>query len=96
MGNVPPILSGPELDAALGDLDSWAVADGALRKRFDFDDFVGAFGFMARCALLAERADHHPDWSNSYKRVDVALVTHAAGGITSRDVALARAFDAQA
>ena len=96
MANVPPLLDAAELAAAVRDLDGWAVQDGALRKTFTFDDFVAAFGFMTRCALLAERADHHPDWANRYKRVDVALATHSAGGITRNDVALARAFDAQA
>jgi 4a-hydroxytetrahydrobiopterin dehydratase len=65
----------------------------ALKKRFTFDDFVGAFGFMARVALLAEKADHHPEWSNVYDRVDILLTTHDAGGLSARDVDLARAID---
>jgi 4a-hydroxytetrahydrobiopterin dehydratase len=96
MANPPPVLSGEALDDAVRTLDGWTVRDDALHKAYAFDDFVGAFGFMARCALLAERADHHPDWSNRYRKVDVALTTHASGGITQRDVELARAFDAQA
>ena len=59
-----------------------------------FADFVQAFGFMARVALLAERADHHPEWSNVYNRVDIFLTTHDAGGLSARDVSLAREIDA--
>ena len=65
----------------------------AIRRSFRFDDFVSAFGFMARVALLAERADHHPEWSNVYGRVDILLTTHDAGGLTMRDVRLAEAID---
>lgn len=96
MGDTPPILEGAALDAAMRGLDGWALEGGALRKAFAFDSFVAAFGFMTRCALEAERAGHHPDWSNRYARVQVALTTHEAGGVTERDIALARAFDAQA
>lgn len=96
MGHAPPILEEAALDAAVRSLDGWTVADGALRKAFRFQDFVAAFGFMTRCALVAERAGHHPDWSNRYARVEVALTTHESGGITERDIALARAIDAQA
>jgi 4a-hydroxytetrahydrobiopterin dehydratase len=68
--------------------------DGAfLRRTFRFDDFATAFAFMVRVALLAERADHHPDWSNSYGTVEVRLSTHAARGLTLRDFDLARAID---
>jgi 4a-hydroxytetrahydrobiopterin dehydratase len=65
----------------------------AITKRFTFDDFVGAFGFMTRVALLAEKADHHPEWSNVYNRVDILLTTHDADGLSQRDVDLARAID---
>jgi 4a-hydroxytetrahydrobiopterin dehydratase len=68
----------------------------AVTRRFDFDDFVGAFGFMTRVALLAEKADHHPEWSNVYSRVDILLTTHDAGGLSKRDVELARQIDAVA
>lgn len=81
-------------EEALGALPGWQY-DGkgeALRRSFRFADFVGAFGFMTRVALLAEKADHHPDWSNSYNRVEIALSTHSAGGITDRDVTLAAAI----
>lgn len=65
----------------------------ALTKRFTFDDFVGAFGFMTRVALLAEKADHHPEWSNVYNKVDILLTTHDAGGLSKRDVELAGKID---
>jgi 4a-hydroxytetrahydrobiopterin dehydratase len=65
----------------------------AITKRFTFEDFVGAFGFMTRVALLAEKADHHPEWSNVYNRVDILLTTHDADGLSQRDVDLARAID---
>ena len=78
---------------ALGEWDYDETRD-ALTRQFVFADFVEAFGFMARVAILAEKADHHPEWSNIYNRVDVLLTTHDAGGLSSRDVALASAMDA--
>jgi len=80
---------------ALRRVPQWqAIRDGAALKRvFTFRDFSEAFGFMARVALLAEKMDHHPDWSNSYKRVEVELSTHSAGGLTERDFVLAEAMD---
>jgi len=82
--------------AALVQLDGWAVADGrdAIVKSFRFKDFGEAFGFMTQVALAAERMDHNPEWSNVYNRVEVLLTTHDAGGVTERDLALARAIDA--
>ena len=73
----------------------WTLADGpeALHKTFVFRDFVAAFGFMARVALVAEKMGHHPDWSNSYRRVEVRLTTHDAGGLTELDVTLAERMD---
>ena len=62
----------------------------SIRRTFHFKDFSEAFGFMTRVALAAETADHHPEWSNVYNRVDVVLTTHDAGGVTARDVALAK------
>ena len=82
-------LDAPALEAALSDLPGWQLSDGKLHREFRFPDFVTAFGFMARVALLAERRDHHPEWSNVYGRVVVDLVTHDAGGITELDVELA-------
>lgn len=69
--------------------DGWAEVGGKLHREFSFADFSEAFGFMARVALLAERADHHPDWSNSWSSVVIDLVSHDAGGITDRDRELA-------
>ena len=77
-------------------LPSWSLVEGrdAIRRTFTFKDFNAAFGFMARVALAAERMDHHPEWSNVWNRVEVVLSTHAAGGLSERDVALAAAIDA--
>ena len=82
--------------AALAQLDGWSAVDGrdAVEKRYQFSDFAEAWGFMTRCALIAEKADHHPEWSNVYNRVHVVLTTHDAGGVTAKDVALAKARDA--
>lgn len=76
-------------------LDGWTLAEGrdALTKRFTFGSFVEAFGWMTRVALVAERLDHHPEWTNVYRTVDVTLTTHAAGGLTRRDVELAQHMD---
>ncbi|MDP8993735.1 MAG: 4a-hydroxytetrahydrobiopterin dehydratase [Pseudomonadota bacterium] len=90
------VLSEAEREQALRALADWhydAEAK-ALRRGFRFADFGEAFGFIARVALEAEKADHHPDWSNSWNRVEIALTTHSAGGVTARDVALARRIDA--
>jgi len=81
--------------AALTRLKGWTEADGrdAISKTFTFRDFNEAFGFMTRVALVAEKMDHHPEWSNVYKTVAVTLSTHDAGGLTERDIALAEAMD---
>lgn len=82
--------------AALADLPEWAatVEPDGIRRSFAFRDFNQAFGFMTRVALLAEKADHHPEWSNVYSRVDIVLTTHDAGGLSQRDVDMARGIDA--
>jgi len=80
----------------LTELPSWRVEDGKLRREFVFGNFVEAFGFMTRVALLAERADHHPEWSNVYKRVTIMLSTHEVGGLSERDFELAAAINALA
>lgn len=84
-----------ELTPALAGLPDWVLrADGlAIARDFKFADFSGAFAFMTRVALLAEKSDHHPEWSNVYNRVHIALTTHDAGGLSRRDVALAQAID---
>jgi len=77
-------------------LPQWEVIPGkdAIRREFRFRDFDEAWGFMSRVALLAERQDHHPDWSNVWNRVTIVLTTHDAGGLSPRDVKLACAIDA--
>src|SRR5690606_9106138 len=87
----PPMISkltDAERAAALATLPEWtSVSDpDGIRRPFIFTDFNQAFGFMARVALLAEKADHHPEWSNVYNRVDIILTTHDAGGLSQRDV----------
>lgn len=81
--------------AALAKLTGWAEVSGrdAIAKKFVFKDFNEAFGFMSRVALVAEKMDHHPEWSNVYKTVEVTLSTHDAGGLTELDVTLAEAMD---
>jgi 4a-hydroxytetrahydrobiopterin dehydratase len=89
-------LTDEERALALADLPHWsAVADpDGITRRFTFADFNAAFGFMTRVAILAEKADHHPEWSNVYNRVDIILTTHDAGGLSRRDIDLAQAIDA--
>jgi 4a-hydroxytetrahydrobiopterin dehydratase len=88
-------LSAESRKAALAKLGGWSEVKGrdAISKRFVFADFNAAFGFMTRVALVAEKLDHHPEWSNVYKTVDVTLSTHDAGGVTERDVTLAQTMD---
>ena len=93
-----PRLTDAERDEALARLSQWSLrSDGlAIERSFRFADFGEAFGFMARVALAAEKADHHPEWSNVWNRVDVVLTTHDAGGLSARDVALAEIIDGYA
>jgi 4a-hydroxytetrahydrobiopterin dehydratase len=88
-------LNEAERATALDSLGEWDFdeARDALTRQFAFADFSEAFGFMARVALLADKADHHPEWSNIYNRVDILLTTHDAGGLSHRDVDLATAID---
>jgi 4a-hydroxytetrahydrobiopterin dehydratase len=81
---------------ALDELGEWDYDDArdAISRQFLFRDFSEAFGFMARVALLAERHNHHPEWSNVWNRVDIILTTHDAAGLSQRDVTMARAIDA--
>jgi 4a-hydroxytetrahydrobiopterin dehydratase len=89
-------LSGDARKTALGRLKGWSEVGGrdAITKKFVFADFNQAFGFMTRAALIAEKLDHHPEWFNVYKTVEVTLSTHDAGGLTELDVKLAEAMDA--
>jgi 4a-hydroxytetrahydrobiopterin dehydratase len=82
--------------SALKGLPGWTETPGreAIARTFVFKDFNEAFGFMSRVALVAEKRDHHPEWRNVYKTVDVVLATHDAGGVTALDIELARAMDA--
>ncbi len=88
-------LAGEARTRALAKLDGWSEVKGRdeIEKTFVFADFNQAFGFMTRAALVAEKLDHHPEWSNVYKTVAVTLSTHDAGGLTERDVKLAEAMD---
>ncbi|HTP86356.1 MAG TPA: 4a-hydroxytetrahydrobiopterin dehydratase [Bryobacteraceae bacterium] len=86
-------LSASEIEAALTGLPGWSVASGKLHREYRFPDFVHAFGFMATAAIAIEKMNHHPEWFNVYNRVTVDLTTHDAGGITQKDVDLARLLD---
>jgi 4a-hydroxytetrahydrobiopterin dehydratase len=88
-------LAGEARGKALADLPGWSVVDGrdAIAKAFRFKDFNQAFAFMTRVALMAEKMDHHPEWSNVYNKVEITLSTHDAGGLTERDVRLAKFID---
>ncbi len=82
-------LAEPELRTALAALPGWQVVGEKLHREYRFRDFIEAWGFMTEAAIVAQSMDHHPEWSNVYHTVVVDLVTHDAGGITARDVALA-------
>ena len=90
------VLSESERNEALAGLAGWQYDKGrkGIARSFTFADFGEAFGFMARVALEAEKADHHPDWSNVWNRVDILLSTHSAGGVTAKDIALAGRIEA--
>lgn len=89
-------LTDAERDAALATLPGWSLReDGlAIEKELKFGDFNEAFGFMARVAIYADKADHHPEWFNLYSTVRITLTTHDADGLSTRDVAMARFIDA--
>ncbi len=92
----PALLTEPELADWLQHHTSWERAELTLTRSFEFADFSEAFAFMTRVALIAEKLDHHPNWSNVYNTVDIALTTHDVGGITGLDVEFATAVDALA
>ncbi len=89
-------LIGKARSDALAALKGWTEVAGrdAIQKSFKFADFTQAWGFMTKVALAAEKADHHPEWSNVYNRVEIVLSTHDAGGLSDKDVALAKLIDA--
>jgi len=78
---------------AVNDLEGWTGGPDFITKVFKFEDFAAAFGFMTRIAIIADKMDHHPEWYNVYNRVDVTLTTHDAGGVTEKDVTLAKAME---
>jgi 4a-hydroxytetrahydrobiopterin dehydratase len=88
-------LTGPEITAALAKLPGWTKSKGrsAIHRKFQFADFNEAWGFMSRVALAAEMQGHHPEWSNVWNRVEITLSTHDAGGLSGRDVKLAKAIN---
>ena len=88
-------LDGDARKTALAAVPKWSEVKGrdAIHRTFVFGDFNQAFAFMTRAALVAEKMDHHPEWSNVYKTVEVTLATHSAGGVTDKDIALAKAMD---
>ncbi len=87
------LLTPEQVQEALATLSGWELKDSKLHKTYQFADFVQAWGFMSRAALLAEAMNHHPEWFNVYRTVRVDLNTHDAGGITALDVELARKMD---
>ncbi len=92
---IPPLSDGERI-AALSHLPGWDMRldKAAITRHFEFHNFSEAFAFMTRVAMLAEQQDHHPEWSNVYNRVDITLTTHDAGGLSARDIAMAKAIDA--
>lgn len=96
MTAAPTRLSDEDVATALRALPGWSVVEGKLRREFRFTDFIEAWGFMARAALVVQAMDHHPEWFNVYGTVRVDLTTHSAGGISERDVELARVMSALA
>jgi 4a-hydroxytetrahydrobiopterin dehydratase len=91
-------LTGPARTAALAALPHWNEVPGrdAIQRSLKFADFTQAWGFMTKVALAAEKADHHPEWSNVYNRVEIVLSTHDAGGLSDKDLALAKFIDSVA
>ena len=82
-----------QLDYFIEKNPSWMIDNKSIKKEFKFDNFIDAFGFMSKVALLSEKMDHHPDWQNSYNKVKINLTTHDKGGITTNDIKLAESID---
>lgn len=89
----PTPLTRDQIQRRLQDLASWSLVQGKLYAEFTFPDFISAFGFMTRVAIVAQAENHHPEWSNTYNKVRIHLTTHEAGGISERDFSLARRID---
>ena len=92
----PPKLTEEQVREALADLPGWDLEDGKLHRKLQFQDFKAALGFMVAVGCHAEATNHHPEWFNVYNRVEVWLTTHDAGGLTAKDIALAREIDRRA
>jgi len=86
-------LSDEQIKVELSGLSGWSVANGKLHKDYVFDDFIEAFGFMARAAIHIEKMNHHPEWFNVYNKISVDLITHDANGITQNDIILAKTLN---
>ena len=82
-----------QLDSFIEKNPSWTIDNKMIKKEFKFENFIEAFGFMSKVALLSEKIDHHPDWQNIYNKVKINLTTHDKGGITTNDIKLAEAID---
>ena len=82
-----------QLDSFIEKNPSWIIDNTTIKKEFKFENFIEAFGFMSKVALLSEKIDHHPDWQNTYNKVKINLTTHDKGGITTNDIMLAESID---
>ena len=82
-----------QLDSFIEKNPSWEIDHKTIKKEFKFDNFIDAFGFMSKVAILSEKMDHHPDWQNTYNKVKINLTTHDKGGITTNDIKLAESID---
>ena len=96
MRQAPPQLSQEQLDEAMRTLPRWSLLEGKLHREYSFKNFVNAFAWMSACAMIAEKMDHHPEWSNVWSKVVVDLQTHESGGVTELDLRLARKMEKMA
>ena len=87
------LLEQTQLDYFAEKNPSWMIDNKSIKKEFEFDNFIDAFGFISKVALLSEKMDHHPDWQNTYNKVKINLTTHDKGGITTNDIKLAESID---
>ena len=87
------LLEQNQLDYFIQKNPSWIIDNKRLKKEFSFNNFIDAFGFMSKVALIAEKMDHHPNWQNTYNKVKIELITHDKGGITANDIKLAELID---
>ena len=87
------LLEKDQLNYFLEKNPSWNINDQSIKKEFNFNNFIDAFGFISKVALLSEKMDHHPNWQNTYNKVTIELTTHDIGGITTNDIKLAEAID---